>query len=233
MLKWLVPFAIPAGFAGAALINLLGEGDQVKANMKLAIGSALLLAVVGMISRMLIGEARNKTKPMAKGEKLVARPLPTALVGIVGGLIVGMTSVGSGSLIIVCMMLIYPRLRASELVGTDLFQAIPLVGAAALGHLFFGDISFSLTGMLLVGAIPGTYLGARFSSKAPNAVLKWVLAVLLTGSGCALWGMDPNLIFVLCVALGIVGMEVTSHRSHHRLALAYRRTTRLEALRKK
>ena len=66
------------------------------------------------------------------------------LVGVVGGLVVGMTSVGSGSLIIIALMLLYPTLRASELVGTDLVQAVPLVASAAIGHLIFGD--FQLVG---------------------------------------------------------------------------------------
>lgn len=228
MIKWLVPFAIPAGFAGAFIIGQLGEGEVLATRVKYAIGAALLLAVVGMIARPLVGEAHNKTKPMGKDEKLVPRPLPTAIVGVLGGLIVGMTSVGSGSLIIVCMMLIYPRLRASDLVGTDLFQAIPLVGAAALGHLLVGDVSFELTGALLVGAIPGTYLGAKFSTKAPNAVLKWILSVLLLGSGLTLVGVDKTITFLACVALAVTGMELTAAKSKHALAKTYLKVTRLK-----
>ena len=85
------------------------------------------------------------------------------LVGIVGGLIVGMTSVGSGSLIIVALLLLYPTLKAGQLVGTDLVQAVPLVASAALGHLLFGDFQLGLTASLLVGRIPGVYVGARVS----------------------------------------------------------------------
>lgn len=230
MIRWLVPFAVPAGFAGAYLIDFLGNGDDLKQNVKYAIGTALLLAVIGMIARILIGELRNQTTPLAKGETLTIRPLPTAIVGVIGGLIVGLTSVGSGSLIIVCMMLIYPRLRAKDLVGTDLFQAIPLVGAAALGHLLHGSVAFTLTGTLLLGAIPGTYLGAKLSTKAPNSVLKWVLAVLLLGSGLTLLGIDQRIMFAGCIALAITGMEMTSARTKHPLAIRYRNITRLKFL---
>ena len=73
------------------------------------------------------------------------KPLPTVLVGAAGGLIVGMTSVGSGSLMIVLLMLLYPRLSARTMVGTDLVQAVPLVAAAALGHVVFGDFKLGLT----------------------------------------------------------------------------------------
>ena len=89
---------------------------------------------------------------------LVVRPIPTLGIGIVGGLIVGMTSVGSGSLIIVLLLLLYPSLAAGQLVGTDLVQAVPLVGAAALGHFFFGDVKFGLAGALMLGAIPGVLI---------------------------------------------------------------------------
>jgi len=94
------------------------------------------------------------------------------LVGAVGGLVVGMTSVGSGSLIIIALMALYPTLRASELVGTDLVQAVPLVASAAFGHILFGDLEMALTLSMLVGSIPGAWIGAqpasaRVSSRAP------------------------------------------------------------------
>ena len=79
-----------------------------------------------------------------------------------------MTSVGSGSLIIIALMFLYPTLRASELVGTDLVQAVPLVASAALGHILFGDFKLGLTGSLLVGSIPGAYIGAQLSSRLPG-----------------------------------------------------------------
>ena len=79
-----------------------------------------------------------------------------------------MTSVGSGSLIIIGLMALYPRLKASELVGTDLVQAVPLVTSAAIGHLIFGDFQMDLTTSLLLGSIPGVWLGAQLSTRAPG-----------------------------------------------------------------
>jgi len=111
------------------------------------------------------------------------------LIGVVGGLVVGMTSVGSGSLVIVLLLLLYPMLRSSELVGTDLVQAIPLVAAAAAGHLLFGDFELDLTASLLAGSIPGVYLGARLSSRANDAVIRPTLAVVLVASGLKLLGV--------------------------------------------
>ena len=82
------------------------------------------------------------------------RPLLTVAIGVIGGLIVGMTSVGSGSLMIVLMLFAYPMIGANQLVGTDLTQAVPLTLAAALGALIFGHVEFGVTGSLIIGSVP-------------------------------------------------------------------------------
>src|SRR5262249_54564372 len=131
--------------------------------------------------------------------------LPTILIGVVGGVVVGMTSVGSGSLIIVLLLVLYPRLRAGELVGTDLVQAAPLVRAAALGHALFGDVQLSLTVGLLLGAIPGVYLGARLSSSAPQMVVRRALALVLIASGLKLLDASNGQLLLALVVVGIAG----------------------------
>src|SRR5581483_2898781 len=122
----------------------------------------------------------------AAREPVVIRPLLTVLIGALGGLVVGMTSVGSGSLIIVTLLVLYPQLSASELVGTDLVQAVPLVGSAALGHVLFGDLHLGLTTSLLAGSIPGVYVGAKVSALAPALVVRRALAIVLTASALKL-----------------------------------------------
>lgn len=225
IMKWLVPFSVPAGFAGAFLLDTLGEGEDLAARLKLMIGAALLLAVTGMIAGMFIGR-RNSGLALRSDEKLVVRPVPTALIGLFGGLVVGMTSVGSGSLIIVLLMLVYPRLRARDLVGSDLVQAIPLVGAATLGHLVAGNVQFDLAGWLLIGAIPGIYVGAKYSTEIPNAVLRWVLAVLLLASGLKLWNLPIPFVIGAAISLGVAGMEITARRSKRPAAKQYLHATR-------
>ena len=88
------------------------------------------------------------------------RPVPTLLVGVVGGALVGVTSVGSGTLMLVALGVLYPALGTAELVGTDLIQAVPLVGAAALGHLVGGGLHVSLTTSVVAGGVPGALIGA-------------------------------------------------------------------------
>ncbi|MQA97505.1 MAG: TSUP family transporter [Streptosporangiales bacterium] len=216
IVRWLLPTAVPAGFLGAWLVSLLGSGAELQDRLKLAIGAALLLAVVGMAVRPMLARRREAESPASP---VVARPVPTLLIGLAGGLIVGITSVGSGSLIVVMLMLTHPRLRPSELVGTDLVQAIPLVLSAALGHLIFGDTRLALAGTVLLGAIPGIYAGAKLATRVPDGALRWVLAILLVGSGLSLWDAPGLLIVVVSVALAAIACWHTYARrsgSRHR-----------------
>lgn len=210
IVRWLLPTALPAGFAGAFLISRLGDGQAVQDRLELAIGAALLLAVAGIFARIVLARRRDRL-PDATAP---VRPVLALLIGLVGGLIVGITSVGSGSLIIVMLMLTHPRLRANQLVGTDLVQAIPLVAAAAAGHLIFGDAQLGLAGTVLLGAIPGIYLGARLATRTPDGVLRLILAILLLGSGLALWGVPGVVILPACGALA--GAAVGARLWHQR-----------------
>ena len=219
LVKWLCLGSVPSAFAGVLLLNALG-GDDVSNTVKLYLGIALLMAAVSMVIRHEINRRRGTHTTVAGAQHaLVVRPLPTLCIGIVGGLIVGMTSVGSGSLIIVLLLLLYPSLAAGQLVGTDLVQAVPLVGAAALGHFFFGDVKFGLAGVLMLGAIPGVLIGARISSRAPDHIIRPILIVVLVASGAKLLEAPNELILgflglAVVVALGLVGrVWMRSNRS--------------------
>jgi uncharacterized membrane protein YfcA len=194
LVRWLMVGSVPAAFAGVLVLRLLGDGAVVQARIRQALGVALLLAASSIIAKALL-QARRAALGRTGGESVAARPfrlrpLPTVLIGVVGGLVVGMTSVGSGSLMIVLLLVLYPMLRSSELVGTDLVQAIPLVASAAVGHLLFGDFKLDLTASLLVGSLPGVYLGARLSSRANDAVIRPALALVLVASGLKLLGVN-------------------------------------------
>jgi uncharacterized membrane protein YfcA len=138
-------------------------------------------------------------------EDIRVKPLPTLLIGILGGLVVGMTSVGSGSLMIVALLLLYPAIRAGQLVGTDLVQAVPLVASASLGHLLFGDFQLDLTASLLVGALPGVYVGAKVSSGAPGGIVRRALVVVLLASGLKLLDASVGTVLLVLAAVAFVG----------------------------
>jgi uncharacterized membrane protein YfcA len=119
------------------------------------------------------------------------------------GLIVGMTSVGSGSLMIVLLMLVYPTLTSRRLVGTDLVQAVPLVGAAALGHVLVGDFTLGLTLSILIGSIPGVYVGSRLSASAPDVYVRPILVFVLAASAMKLLGFSNTALLVGLIAVAI------------------------------
>jgi hypothetical protein len=116
-----------------------------------------------------------------------------------------MTSVGAGSIVIVVILLLYPALKASQLVGTDLVQAVPLVAAASLGHLLYGDFSLGLTTSLLIGAIPGAWFGAHVSSRAPGGIIRRALAILLLASALKLLGASMEVVAGAAVAALVGG----------------------------
>ncbi len=208
LVKWLCLGSVPAAFGGVLIARALGHGDHVENLIQKALGIALVIAAAGLFGRAylrLAERARNRRghrdADPAGPPQVALRPLPTVLIGAVGGVVVGMTSVGSGSLIIIALMLLYPSLRASELVGTDLVQAVPLVASAALGHIFFGDLQLSVTGALLVGSIPGAFIGAQLSSRLPGALIRRALAFVLLASALKLLGASTPVTGIVLVAL--------------------------------
>jgi hypothetical protein len=123
---------------------------------------------------------------------------------LLGGLVVGMTSVGSGSMIIVALMWLYPRVSNRVLVGTNLVQAVPLVGAAALGHVFFGDVSFGITSSLLIGALPGVFVGAQISSRTTTNWLRPILAAVLLASALKLLNAPSVTTGIAAAGVGVL-----------------------------
>jgi uncharacterized membrane protein YfcA len=209
LVRWLCLGSVPSAFLGVLLMRAIGRGAGVQAVVQQALGVALLLAVAGLLIKMY--GRRPADADGVPAAPVRVRPLPTALLGAVGGLVVGMTSVGSGSLIIVVLLALYPKLRANDLVGTDLVQAIPLVAAAAIGHAIFGDLKLDLAAAVLVGSVPGVLIGARLSSRAPAGVLRAVLVVVLLASALKLFGAS-NLILITGVGVAIAVAAVEGLR---------------------
>jgi uncharacterized membrane protein YfcA len=179
---WLALGSVPAAFAGVLVLRAIGAG-HVEELLKRALGLALIASAGAIVLRSRI--QRRSERGHDLGPAVLKRPA-TVAIGAIGGLMVGMTSVGSGSLIIVMLLFLYPGLTSAEVVGTDLVQAIPLVAAAALGHLFFGSVRLALTASLLVGALPGVYVGAHLSSMASSRVVRPALFLVLLTSGLKL-----------------------------------------------
>jgi len=211
LVKWLCIGSVPAAFGGVQLARALGGGEQTQSVIRTALAIALLVSAAGLMVRAylrLVEHARvrdGRAAPLPQGRpRLDVRPVPLVIIGILGGIVVGMTSVGSGSLIIIALMALYPRLTANELVGTDLVQAVPLVASAAFGHIMFGDLQLGLTTSLLVGSIPGVWVGAQLSARAPGGLVRRALAFVLLASALRLLDVSTRDTGLVLLAVAIV-----------------------------
>jgi uncharacterized membrane protein YfcA len=211
LVGWLALGSVPAAFAGVTVLALAKPAASFESVLTIALGIALLISATALCVRIWRGMTNRHT---ALGEGAAGhvdapdiriRPLPTVLLGVVGGFMVGITSVGAGSVIVVALLLMYPSIKASQLVGTDLVQAIPLVGSAVLAHAVFGDIHLGLTAGLLIGAIPGAVLGAMLSSTIPGGLVRRILAVLLAASGLAMLGVPTPWLVAVVIAMVVAG----------------------------
>lgn len=237
LVKWLCIGSVPGAFSGVLIARALGTGQQVQNIIRTALAVALLIAAAGLIVRAylrLLEHARRRdgrADPLPTDRPTVeVRPLPTVVVGILGGIVVGLTSVGSGSLIIIALMALYPALKANQLVGTDLVQAVPLVASAAVGHLIFGDFRLDLTTSLLVGCVPGVWLGAHLSARAPGGLVRRALAFVLLASALKLLEVsnaDTGIALLLAAAVApVLWMVVRRHHGYPALASTARRAER-------
>lgn len=203
LVLWLVLGSVPSAFAGVLLLKLLGTGPELEHAVRTALGVALFVAAGALCLKGVVQRKRASSAPDSDAP-LQVRRLPTVLVGIVGGLVVGMTSVGSGSVMMLLLLVLYPRLRLSELVGTDLVQAVPLVAAASLAHLLFGDFQLGLTVSILVGALPGVFIGALLSSKAPDHWIRPALVIVLLASSLKLLGVRTEAVLAVLTVFVVV-----------------------------
>jgi len=201
LVGWLCAGSVPMAFAGSWLLHELGTSDAAQQNVETALGAALLAGTAAMVLRYWL-DSRSGQQRTATVSQLRVRPLPTVAIGVVGGLVVGMTSVGSGSLMIVLLLFAYPLIGASQLVGTDLTQAVPLTAAAALGALIFGHVQFGLTAAVVLGSVPAVLVGSLLSSRAPDKYIRPVITFVIFASGLKYAGLGTTALgWTLCAVL--------------------------------
>ena len=174
--------SVPMAFLGSFLLKQMGDSSSDQLNVEIALGAALLVGAAAMVLRYVLDRRSGRARTGAIRE-VTLRPVPTVLIGMVGGLIVGITSVGSGSLMIILLLFTYPLLSAGQLVGTDLTQAVPLTAAAALGALTFGHVEFGVTASIIVGSVPAVLIGSLLSSRAPDKYIRPAITFVIFASG--------------------------------------------------
>jgi len=210
VMKYLCIGSVPAAFAGTYVMHLLGQSADAEKTLEMVLGSALIIGSVAMLVRSMYIE-----KGTTGTEHVKARPLPTVAIGVVGGFMVGLTSVGAGSLILVLLVMLYPTLRNDHLVGTDLAQSIPLTFAATAGALAFGHVDFSLTTSIIVGSVPMVIVGSLFSSRSNGFVLRRIIAGAVLLSGLKYVGVPIPALGAAAIAVAIVITVITVR--HRRL----------------
>jgi hypothetical protein len=207
--------SIPAAIAGTYVLHLLGASKSTQSHLKFVLAIALLIGGVAMVARLIL-PVKSSNAP------LVARPVLVALIGLFGGFMVGLTSVGAGSLILVLLTLLYPAIRSDQLVGTDLAQSIPLTAAATLGAILFGHIQLSVTTSIVIGAVPAVVLGSYLSSRGFNQTLRPFLAGVAILSGLKYANMPTRSLGVAAVALALAATALAlrvARRQREQLSL--------------
>jgi uncharacterized membrane protein YfcA len=182
---WMALGSVPAAVAGVIALKALQAGHKATfdTSVLIAVGGTLLLCGSAMLARMVLRAAAAETEhqhPLTPARRVAA-----IAFGIAIGFVLGVTSAGSGSLITVALIVVF-RLSPRRVVGTDVFHAAILLWAAALAHLVAGDIDFALAGMILLGSIPGVWIGSALAYRVPVAALRAALGLLLLGAGLAL-----------------------------------------------
>ncbi|HWX97886.1 MAG TPA: sulfite exporter TauE/SafE family protein [Solirubrobacteraceae bacterium] len=201
LVGWMVLGSVPLAFVGAYVLHLMGHAKSAQHNIQLALGVALLIGATAMVLRYVLDRRSGASRTGAVHD-VVPRPLPTIAIGMIGGIVVGMTSVGSGSLMIIMLLFLYPMIGAKQLVGTDLTQAVPLTVAAALGALAFGHVQFGVTVSLILGSVPAVLVGSMLSSSAPDRYIRPVITFVIAASDLKYVGVGTTALgWILCGVL--------------------------------
>jgi uncharacterized membrane protein YfcA len=212
LVGFMVVGSVPCAFLGAYLLHLLGNDKSDQENIEILLGAALLVGAAAMVLRSFL-DRRSGGARVAVVHELEIRPLRTVAIGMVGGLIVGMTSVGSGSLMIILLLFLYPMIGANQLVGTDLSQAVPLTLAAALGALAFGHVDFGVTTSLIIGSVPAVLVGSLLSSSAPDRYIRPAITFVIFASGLKYVGLGTTALgWTLCATLLAVAIGWAAYK---------------------
>ncbi len=190
-IDWQIVRRLAAGSIPAAAITILilsqlpNRSAEVTHLISVSLGIALLLTACAIVFRK-----RIIAYALHREDSFVQRHLGpvTVAVGALLGVLVSISSVGAGALGVAALFFLYPQLPAVRIVGSDVVHAVPLTLVAGLGHWWLGSADWSLLGALLLGSLPGIWLGSHISAKVPDKILRPILASMLLLIGAKLIG---------------------------------------------
>ncbi len=179
IVRLLASGSVPTALATVYFLSVIGaKGWKVDTLITSGLGVALILTAIAILFKQRIQQLG--TRLAASAPRLAARRAAiTVLAGVLLGVLVPISSVGAGALGVAMLFFLYPRLPVIHIVGTDIAHAVPLTLVAGLGHLHLGNVDFSLLGALLLGSLPGIYLGSHLGAVIPERVTRPLLASVL------------------------------------------------------
>ena len=216
---WMALGSVPAAVGGVLVLEVLERaiGDDLEpilisvlAVMILLTGAITLVRAI-FLKQLVLKEREQVT--LARRSKTAA-----VLIGIFVGFMLGVTSAGSGALIALALILVF-RMAPQRVVGTDVFHAAVLLWAAAIAHVVGGNVDYALAGTILLGSVPGVWVGSHLSVRLPAGTLRTILGVVLIGAGLGLASKAgaPIPPAVIAGAPAIIGVMVLRERFRDRI----------------
>ena len=204
---WMLLGSAPMSLLGVWLADWLQHnyGKGIESTMGRVLGGALLFGCVGLVAKNFIN-----SKPLEDDDFALERRdrVAAVVIGLFGGFVVGLTSVGSGVFFGLTLLVVFP-LRAHKVVGTDIFHAAALLYVAGIGHFIAGNVDMRTVGWLLLGSLPGVLVGGRLSLQVPDRPLRFVLALVLGLSGLKLIDVPgAGVAIVVLLAVGMAGLLI-------------------------
>ncbi len=211
---WLAVGSIPGALGGVQALNMLEKalgGDEFDTMLLVIVGAALLVTGMAVLARALFlnVDSERHTVQLDRRHKIAA-----VLIGISVGFVLGLTSAGSGALIAVGLILVF-RLTPLRVVGTDVFHAALLLWVAAFAHVVSGNVDFGLAANILIGSVPGVWIGSNLAFRLPENALRPTLAIVLLAAGLALLrkaGAEYPISVIFLVPLAVAIAAAATHR---------------------
>jgi uncharacterized membrane protein YfcA len=206
LVKWLAFGSVPAAVLGVAIVSVLqnhiGE-DRLDSLVYAVLGGTLLMVGIITLTRALI--LRDLVEERDRFDVERRHKVAAILIGATTGLVIGVTSAGSGTVIAILLIAIY-RLAPKKVVGTDVFHAAILLWAAGIAHWIGGNVDFVLAANILIGSIPGVVIGAALSDKAPTGFIRTALGIVLVGSGIVTIQKGDPTVWPIAAAVAAIGL---------------------------
>lgn len=178
--KLLLAGSLPATVATIGLMYFMGITKAWGGALSVALGVALLLTALSVACKPVWNRVGLRLERVLKPHR---RDVLTVVSGVLLGVLVSLTSIGAGAFGATLLLLLYPRLQAHRIVGTDIAHAVPLTLVAGIGHAALGNVEWALLAALLLGSLPGIWLGARLTQAMPERLVRGVLCISLVGAG--------------------------------------------------